>query len=177
MSSPASEAGTTAGGIRHPYRKILILAVIAGLVVLLDQFTKALILRSLPLYDSITVIPGFFNITHVHNPGGAFGLLADQSPLIRKILFLAVSALASLVVLYFYLKTPSGYRWLSAAFALIFGGAIGNLIDRLRFGIVVDFLSLYIGPYHWPAFNVADSAITVGVAIFAFHILFNKLPD
>jgi signal peptidase II len=177
MSSPPSETGATAGGSRGLLRKLLVLSVIAGLVVLLDQVTKMLILRSLPLHDSFTVIPGFFNITHVHNPGGAFGLLADQSPLIRKILFLAVSALASLVVLYFYLRTPSGYRWLSAGFALIFGGAVGNLIDRLRFGIVVDFLSFYIGPYHWPAFNVADSAITVGVVIFGLHILFNKLPD
>ena len=177
MSSRVSEAGATAGEPQGPGRKILRLAVIAGLIVLLDQFTKALILSSLPLYDSFPVIPGFFNITHVHNPGGAFGLLADQSPLLRKILFLAVSAAASLVVLYFYMKTPRSYGLLAGGFALIFGGAVGNLIDRLRFGIVVDFLSFYIGPYHWPAFNVADSAITVGVIIFAFHILFNRLPE
>ncbi len=177
MPASASETGGIAGGPRPALWKILRLAAVAGLIIVLDQVTKSLILRWLPLYDSIQVIPGFFNITHIHNPGGAFGLLADQSPFLRKTLFLAVSGVASIVVLYFYFQTPRAYGWLSAGFALIFGGAIGNLIDRLRFGIVVDFLLFYIGPYHWPAFNVADSAITVGVAIFALHILFNKLPE
>ncbi len=177
MPSSTHETGGAVRDGRANAWKWLRLAVIAGLIILLDQITKTLILRSLPLYDSFQVIPGFFNITHIHNPGGAFGLLADGHPLLRKILFLAVSAIAAGAVLYFYLKTPRSYVWLSAGFALIFGGAVGNLVDRLRFGIVVDFLLFYIGPYHWPAFNVADSAITVGVAIFAFHILFNKLPE
>ena len=108
-------------------KNILFLA-ITVLVVLLDQATKAWILSTVRLYDSFAVIGGLFNITHVRNPGAAFGFLAAAPPL-----FLA--------------------------------GAVGNLIDRVRFGEVVDFLDVYIGSYHWPAFNVADSAITVGAAI------------
>ena len=81
------------------------------------------------------------------------------------------------MVFYFYKSTPVTHRFLSAAFALIFGGAVGNLIDRFRFGSVVDFLDFYIGNYHWPAFNIADSAITGGIFIFIYHLLFKKMPE
>ncbi|MDM8552704.1 signal peptidase II [Desulfobacterales bacterium HSG2] len=154
------------------------LALIAGLIIIFDQITKAVILNTLLLHESVTAIPGFFNITHIHNPGGAFGIFADQSLILRKILFLLISSFAVVFVLYFYNKTPKTHPLLATAFALIFGGAIGNLIDRVRLGEVVDFLDFHIGEFfHWPAFNVADSAITVGVVIFAFHILLNKIPD
>lgn len=153
------------------------LALIAGLIVLLDQITKAVILQNLPMYDSITVIPGFFDITHIHNPGGAFGFFANQSLILRKILFLFISSLAVIFVFYFYMRTPPTHPMLASGFALIFGGAVGNMIDRIRFGKVVDFLDVYIGVWHWPVFNVADSAISTGVAVFVFHILFNKLPE
>lgn len=158
-------------------KKYVILLLIAGVVVLLDQITKAVILNQLPLYRTIPVIPGFFNITHLHNPGGAFGFFADQSVLVRKIVFLFMSSAAVVLVLYFYHNTPRTHPWLSAGLALIFGGAVGNLIDRFRFGKVVDFLDFYIGGAHWPAFNVADSAITVGVTIFLIHLAFNKMPE
>ncbi len=157
--------------------KYLRLVLIAVAIIFLDQITKWMILESMPLYGSIPVIKGFFSITHIHNPGGAFGLFAVESLWVRKILFLGVSSLAALLVLYFYHKTPRTYPWLLAAFSLIFGGAVGNLIDRVRFGKVVDFLLFYIGEYHWPAFNVADSAITVGVILFAIHIITGRLPD
>jgi len=143
----------------------------------LDQVTKALILAHLPLGGSIAVIPGFFDLTHVHNPGGAFGFLAGMSAEVRSLLFVAVSLVAAGLILY------STGRRRSAAVSvlrpgLIFGGAVGNLVDRIRFGIVVDFLDVYAGTLHWPAFNVADSAITIGVGIFAYHILFCKIrPD
>ncbi len=153
------------------------LLLIAGLVVLADQLTKAAILGQLPLYDSRVVIPGFFSITHIQNPGGAFGLLADQHPLLRRGLFLGVSLVATGVVLWFYHRTPPERRWLAGAFALILGGAIGNLLDRLRLGQVVDFLDVYVGQWHWPAFNVADSAITVGVGLFLLHMVTGRLPD
>ena len=151
--------------------------IFAGIVILSDQFTKGLILRYLPYNNSISVINGFFNITHIHNPGGAFGLMANLSPTWRSIIFLFISSLAVGLILYFYKKTPAQYSWLTAAFALIFGGAIGNLIDRIRFGIVIDFLDFYIGNLHWPAFNIADSAITIGIGIFLFHLLFKKMPE
>jgi signal peptidase II len=150
------------------------LGVVAGSVLIPDQVTKALILEHLPLGGSIPVIRGFFDLTHVHNPGGAFGFLSGMSAEVRSLLFIAVSLVAAGLILYFYWQTPLRQQSLSVGLCLIFGGAVGNLVDRVRFGIVVDFLDVYVGNLHWPAFNVADSAITVGVFIFAYHILFHK---
>ncbi|GBC60724.1 signal peptidase II [Desulfonema ishimotonii] len=158
-------------------KKYIRLLLIAGVVILLDQITKYIILTTMPLYDSVPVISGLFNITHIHNPGGAFGFFANQSPLIRKAVFLVMSSVAVCVVVYFYHITPRSHPWLSGGLALIFGGAIGNLIDRFRFGKVIDFLDFHIGTAHWPAFNVADSAITIGVTIFVIHLMFNRMPE
>jgi signal peptidase II len=159
-------------------QKITLISMVAGAVLVLDQVTKALVLAHLPLGGSIPVLPGFFDLTHVHNPGGAFGFLSGMSAEVRALLFVAVSLLAAGLILYFYWQTPPGQRFLAVGLALLFGGAVGNLVDRMRFGVVVDFLDLYAGDLHWPAFNVADSAITVGVLIFAYHILFRKIrPD
>ncbi len=157
--------------------KYMRLAGVAGLIVIVDQITKALILKSMPLYHSVPVIPGFFNITHIQNPGGAFGFLANQSSSLRTIVFLLISSLAVGLIFWFYKNTPKTHPWLANAFAMIFGGAIGNLIDRIRFRKVVDFLDIYLGDLHWPAFNIADSAIFIGIAIFIFHLLFKKLPE
>jgi signal peptidase II len=156
-------------------QKIKLIGIVAGAVLILDQATKAWVLANLPLGGSIPVIPGFFDITHVHNPGGAFGFLAGMSAEIRSLLFVAVSLLATGLIFYFYWQTPIRQRLLAVGISLLFGGAVGNLVDRMRFGIVVDFLDFYAGSLHWPAFNVADSAITIGVVIFAYHILFRKI--
>ena len=142
----------------------------------LDLFTKMLILAHVPLGAAIPVVPGLFDLTHVHNPGGAFGFLAAMGPQARGVIFILVSLVAVAVILWFYMQTPVQQRWLPFGFALICGGAIGNLVDRLRFGVVIDFIDVYIGALHWPAFNIADSAITVGVTIFAFHVIFRKMP-
>lgn len=157
--------------------KVAKLLIVSGSIIVLDQISKMIILRSMPLYESIPVIPGFFSITHIHNPGGAFGFLAGQGPEVRSLLFLALSSLAAVAVVLFYVRTPASYSWLSTALLLIFGGAIGNMIDRVRFGEVVDFLDFYAGSYHWPVFNVADSGITVGMAILVYHLLFDKMPE
>ena len=157
--------------------KLIKLLSVAGLIVLLDQVTKALVLVHMPLYQSIAVIPGFFNLTHIHNPGGAFGFLAGQSVEIRKGIFLVASTLAIFLVLWFYKNTPPSHPLLATAFAMIFGGAIGNMIDRFRMGKVVDFLDFYVGKLHYPAFNIADSAISIGIGIFVVHLLFKKLPE
>jgi signal peptidase II len=157
--------------------KYIRLVFVAGLVVLVDLITKALILKYVPLHKSIPVITGIFDITHILNPGGAFGLMANMSVVVRTVVFLFISSLAVGLIFYFYIKTPREYTFLAAGFALIFGGAIGNLIDRVRFGMVVDFLDFYIGEHHWPAFNIADSAITVGIFIFLYHLLFKKMPE
>jgi signal peptidase II len=157
--------------------KYIRLVIVAGLVVLADQISKTLILKYLPLHHSIPVVAGVFDITHIRNPGGAFGLMANMSVFGRSIVFLFISSIAVGLILYFYSKTPRTHTFLSTGFALIFGGAVGNLIDRVRFGSVVDFLDFYIGNYHWPAFNIADSAITVGIFIFIYHLLFKKMPE
>ena len=157
--------------------KYVRLVYVGGLIILLDPYTKMLVLKGMPLYHSVAVIPGFFNLTHIHTPGGAFGFLAGQDAMLRSMVFVFVSTLAICFILYFYLKTASTHFWLATGLAMIFGGAIGNLIDRIRFGKVVDFLDFYIGRMHWPAFNVADSAITIGILIFLFHVVFNRLPE
>lgn len=153
------------------------LLLVSGGVVFLDQVTKYIIQMNLALHDSITVVARFFNITHILNPGGAFGFFASQTPGLRKFVFLFLSSVVALFVLWFYRRCAREYIFLSYGLSLIFGGAIGNLIDRFRYGLVIDFLDFYIGSYHWPAFNVADSAITIGMGILIYHIVFNKIPD
>jgi signal peptidase II len=154
------------------------LCLISGLVVFFDQVTKYIIKSSIPMYESIPVINGFFNIVFVENPGGAFGLFADHSVMVRKFVFLFMSSIIAVFVLWFYKKVCKDYYFLSYGIAMIFGGAVGNLIDRFRFeGKVVDFLDFYIKNYHWPAFNVADSAINIGMVILLYYILFNKISD
>ena len=177
MESDIEAAPPTSGVTESPGTKYRRLGGIAGSVVVADQVTKAIILDRLALYQHIPVVPGFFSITHIQNPGGAFGFLAQQSPMVRAFIFLLMSFLAVCLIFWFYRKTPSTHRFLSAGFALILGGAIGNLIDRLRFGSVVDFLDFYVGTWHWPAFNVADSAITTGIAIFLLHVVTGRMPE
>ncbi len=156
--------------------KVKFLILVAGGVLVLDQVTKALVLKHLALGASLPVIAGFFDLTHVHNPGGAFGFLATMSPQVRAAVFIGASLLAAGLILWFYVQTSVHQRLLAFGLALIFGGALGNLVDRVRFGVVIDFLDVYIGDMHWPAFNVADSAVTVGVLIFAAHMVFAKKP-
>lgn len=162
---------------RPMWRKYNRLLIVSGAIVFLDQITKWIVLETMPLYQTIPVLPGFFNLTHIHNPGGAFGFLSTNPSAILRLFFLLASSVAVGLIFYFYKKTPREQTGLSTGFALIFGGAIGNLIDRIRLGKVVDFLDFYIGDLHWPAFNVADSAVTIGMVIFVFHILFKKFPE
>ena len=157
-------------------RKYTLFVLIAAGVVLLDQVSKALVLKHMPMFDSITIIPGFFNLTHVHNKGGAFGFLAQGDMPFRHYLFLLSAIVLMAVLIYFYYHTPADHRWLRSALSLIFGGGIGNIIDRVRLGQVVDFLDFHIGSLTWPTFNVADSAVTVGIGIFIVLLLKKKLP-
>jgi len=158
-------------------KEVMRLILVSGGVVLGDQVTKYLIRINLALYEHIVVIENFFNINHVLNPGGAFGFFADGSPALRKFIFLFLSSLVALFVLWLYRRIARDFIVLSFGLALIFGGAIGNLIDRFRFGKVVDFLDFYVGTAHWPAFNVADSAISIGMVILIYHVVLNKVPD
>jgi signal peptidase II len=154
--------------------KLKLLALVSGVILVLDQLTKAWVLASLPLGGGFTVIPGFFDITHVHNPGGAFGFLASMGAEARSLLFVAVALAAIALIVVFYWQTPATERVTAFGLALVLGGAVGNLVDRVRLGIVVDFLDVYAGELHWPAFNVADSAITVGVVLVAVRMLLQK---
>jgi signal peptidase II len=149
---------------------------IALLVVLADRFSKLAIERNLSLHDSISLIPGFFRLTHLENPGAAFGLFAD-SPSEWKIAGLVLFSLVALVIVATLLwKNSHSMTTTGVGLSLILGGAIGNLWDRLVSGHVVDFLLFYIGQYQWPAFNVADSAIVIGAGLLVFEILFTKSP-
>jgi len=149
---------------------------IAFFVVLLDRTTKWVIAKQVSLHDSVQVIPGFFRLTHVENRGAAFGLFAD-SPAQWKIAMLVLFSIVALVVVSALLWRNSHVMTTTGiGLALILGGAVGNLWDRLLNGRVVDFLLFYIGQYQWPAFNVADSAIVVGAGLLVIEILFAKAP-
>ena len=144
---------------------------LAALVVILDQATKLLIQRTFRLGESLPVVPGLFNLTYVLNPGAAFGFLAGAAAAFRGPFFIAVSVLAIAIICYYYARHARGRPLPVVGLALILGGAVGNLIDRLRVGMVIDFLDFYLGKYHWPAFNVADSGITVGVGLLLVDML------
>lgn len=146
-------------------RNVIIFIIGAVVVTAFDQITKAAISSRLPAHESYEVIKGFFNLVYVMNPGAAFGFLAGASAAFRYIFFIGVTAVAILLIVYYLLKNRQASVITVISLTLIFAGAVGNLIDRIRFGAVVDFLDVYIGTWHWPAFNVADSAITVGAAL------------
>ena len=144
---------------------------IAGLVVIGDQATKAIVRRTLELHESITVIPGLLDLTRVHNTGAAFGFL-DPIDFPYKALVLALVAIGALAGLAFYSATlePS-QRLTRTGLAFVIGGAAGNLIDRVTAGYVLDFVDVYRGDWHFWAFNVADAAINVGVALMILELL------
>ncbi len=158
------------------YNRYTALFIGATLIVVIDQVVKLIIIKKLILHQLIEVIPGFFNLAHVRNTGGAFGLLAGASSGLRTAFFVGVSLLVMGIIFYVYSRVKSGQNGVLAALIMILGGAIGNLIDRIRFGEVVDFLDFYIGAIHWPAFNVADGFITVGIALFCYYLLIKKVP-
>ncbi len=147
---------------------------IAMAVVLLDRATKWLVATKISLHDGIQVIPGFFRLTHVENRGAAFGLFAD-SPSQWKLAMLVLFSIVALVVVSALLwRNSHAMTSTGVGLALILGGALGNLWDRLLNGRVVDFLLFYVGQYQWPAFNVADSAIVVGAGLLVIEIILEK---
>lgn len=146
--------------------KYLVLATIAGFLVALDQLTKIYIHANFSLGESHPVIPGIFHITYVRNIGAAFGIFRDMPEIFRKLFFLSMPPVAMVVILFMLRSVETRDRWQVFSLSLIFGGAIGNYIDRLRFGYVVDFLDFhYKEVWSYPAFNIADSAIVSGVIL------------
>ncbi|SEN16976.1 signal peptidase II [Lihuaxuella thermophila] len=144
----------------------------AVFILILDQSTKWLIVKNMSLYESIPVIDGFFHITSHRNPGAAFGILKHQ-----QWLFITVTIFVIAIILYYLWQLKNERPWMSFSFALILGGAIGNLIDRIQTGEVVDFLDFRFGDYHFPIFNVADSAIVVGVCILVLITLLSPSAE
>lgn len=155
-------------------QKTVVLMTTVGFVVLLDVVTKAYVASTLFLHESFAVIEGFFNITYVRNPGAAFGFLAGASPGFRITFFLSITLAVIGMILYYIWKSHEKEMFETFSLSLILSGALGNMIDRVRFGEVIDFIDVYIGSHHWPAFNVADSAISIGAAFLIFSLLRHK---
>lgn len=148
------------------------LALIVGSTVLvLDQVTKALVENLMHLYQSIEIVPYFAHLTYLKNTGAAFGVLAGTRSPVRMVFFVLVSSVAIGCVLYLLKNLRPGRTSVVTSLALILGGAVGNLIDRLRMGEVIDFIDLHWHHLHWPAFNVADSSITIGVILLFIQMI------
>lgn len=147
--------------------------VLSGLaVILLDQASKLVIIRNLRLHESVPVITGFFDLVHIRNRGLAFGLMSRSNTDLVYYLLLAAGLGAVVILLLWFLRLKEEDNLTALGLSLILGGAIGNMLDRLRFREVIDFLDFYIGSYHWPAFNLADSAITTGTFLLVTGIIF-----
>jgi signal peptidase II len=146
----------------------------ATVIITLDQITKSAILSRFVLHESYPVIKGFFNLVYVLNPGAAFGFLANASETFRSIFFIGITLAVLLMIAYYIIKVESENTVSVVALTLIFAGAVGNLIDRIRFGAVVDFLDFYIHTWHWPAFNVADSSITIGAVLMIWGMIADR---
>jgi signal peptidase II len=157
--------------------RYLILISIALGIILLDQVTKFLIHHRMQLHESIMIVEGFFAITYIRNPGAAFGFLANLSDHFRFYFFVMISIVALIFLGAFFFKTPREDFWTQVGISLVVGGAVGNLIDRLRLGEVIDFLDFFVGPYHWPAFNVADSAISIGLTLLILQLFLRSRAE
>lgn len=157
--------------------RYVLLGLISLGIVVIDQITKVYIMQTMRLHESISVIPNLFSITYIRNPGAAFGILSTSSGSFRLIFF-GLTSIFALGLLGTILARMPKNDWMGqVSVVAILGGAVGNLLDRLRYGEVIDFLDFYIEPYHWPAFNVADSAITVGVIFLILHFAFEKQKE
>jgi signal peptidase II len=155
---------------RRSYRGYYFL--IAIVVFALDQVSKLVIVRNIRLHETVTVIPGFFSLSHVLNPGAAFSLFGGSAYAPKLLpVFAVVVLIAIFIVLW---RTGKGFTLTNLALAFIMGGAMGNLLDRLRLGSVIDFLMFKLGSYYWPDFNVADSAIVVGSLLLIAELFFHR---
>ena len=150
-------------------------AAIIASVVLLDRVTKLYIRTAFSSIDAVAVVPGFFNIVHTENPGAAFGMLADSPSTFRAgiLVFISLAVMSIIGVMLWKQQTPP---LSSHALSLVFGGALGNLIDRILRGTVTDFLQVFFGSYEFPSFNVADSAISIGAFLLILELLLSRPP-
>jgi signal peptidase II len=150
------------------------LGIVSLAVLVLDQWTKHLAETSLAGRPPLTVIPGLLDLVHVENTGVAFGLFAAGSSTLKVVLLTVLGMVALGLVLYYFWRAPATNRGALFALALILGGAVGNLVDRVMSGSVTDFIDVYVGTWHWPTFNTADSAISIGIVLLAFDAFFGR---
>ncbi len=150
--------------------KFLKLFLASNILIILDQVSKMWVQARIPENHSLVIIRNFFSLTHIRNPGVAFGILASNESYLKIPLFIIFSLIAILCILVFFYQTPSDRKTSIVGLILLFSGAIGNLIDRIMYQEVVDFLDFYYNGYHWPAFNIADACITIGVFLVMLDI-------
>jgi len=151
--------------------KYLTITAVTVVVVILDQITKEIIDRCMELGHYITIVPNFVDIHYIRNTGAAFGIMSRLADGARLPFLVGVSIVAMLLILYLFIKAESGRKNYAFSLSLIFAGALGNLIDRIWLGEVRDFIDLHIYSLHWPVFNVADSAITIGIILLGYELL------
>lgn len=156
--------------------KGVLISLIALIIIVLDQVSKYLVIKFMNLWETIPVVDGFFNLVHVRNRGIAFGIMNKQGSESLYYLLIAFTVVAIVLILFWTIRLNPGAKSLILGFSFILGGAFGNLIDRVFRKEVIDFLDFYLKSYHWPAFNVADSAITVGTVLIVFNVFFMKAP-
>lgn len=157
--------------MKWPRRYNLLLGV-GGLVVLVDQITKLRVHETMRIYESRPVVPGLLDLHYIRNTGAAFGFLSGSHAGFRIPFFLLVSTVAIGIILFLFSKLEESEVIMPLALSLVLGGAVGNLVDRIRLGEVIDFISIHYKGFNWPAFNVADSAITIGVSLLVLRIFF-----
>jgi signal peptidase II len=150
---------------------------ISAAALILDRVTKWQVQRWIELHDSISIVPGFFHLVHLENPGAAFGIFYDTPTPLKMGLLITLSMVALVPVSVLLWKNSRALSATSVGLSLILGGAVGNLWDRLLHHRVTDFLLFFYRQYEWPAFNFADSAIVVGALLLVFDLLFNKAPQ
>lgn len=148
-------------------KKNISIIIIFFLIIFVDQLTKILVIKNFQLYESLSILP-FFNLTFVVNYGFAFGFL--NNPSLNQIIVILV--IFSIIAYFLYLLIKTQDQFFRFSLILVISGAIGNFIDRILYGFVIDFIDIYLGSYHWPAFNLADSSITLGFILIMFNILF-----
>ena len=168
-----SFASSRGANLRNKY---LFLFVISSSLIVIDQYTKFMVTLHIPLSYSINVVEGFFNLTHVRNSGVAFGIFSEQNYELKPYLLIFVSIIAIIAILIIFHQTESGKKLVQTGLVLLFSGAIGNLIDRVLHKEVIDFIDIFFGNKHWPAFNIADACITIGVMLLAADMLVNRKP-
>ncbi len=154
-------------------RKWLLLSIIVAIIFTSDQITKEIVTESLPLHTGIQVT-AFFDLVHVRNSGVAFGMMSNDASAFQRTLFIFLSIGAIFAITWIIYSSIAIELGLLGGYSLFFGGALGNLIDRIRYGQVIDFLDVHWGNLHWPAFNVADSALCLGAGLFLIHLIFKK---